>query len=779
MQPNDDFPQEKPQEDVIDLAYIDRMLSAELPETPTAQPPVPPPQPPKETAPAPQSAPEPAPSPQPNQAKQRLFFWACLVLVIGVAVAFFSILLREETPSPTTAATTTTDITTTASTTPPPTTENKVFIPMSSIPTILECENYPANYFLEWPYQAQITVGDASFSVVLPLLEPFCEGAKAINQQIRNTFQPIIDAVNQAAKTYGSQATFSVRSIRYQVHDFTDKDILSILITEVDTKGMKKYYTYHLDVATGKIAEDAKRVRVLTGLSYPEYVMRATYALVDYCKTHPIEDQQWLTQLEYSPEALVGLDLLPENANSFTLVNLYPISHPNATINALRLSFDPYAQDARFEGGVPAAYHWFFGRVPTGSEENPSTFASPLFLSAFYDNPEEFLICLSMEDEETIAAVLSNMLLSVDEEGLVAIRELCLPYLQGSTEKASLALQQACADRLPETHISRLQDIPDVTECVNYPQQILLEGGYSGHAEWLILGSLGRKADFSIELPLLEPFCEGAREINAAIKNEFQPIIDDAKQSAARQETSRYWKITYDTYQSGDFLSIVISRKTPTDSVFYTVYNLDLTTGQSLDQEEMIRRFTGMCYPEFLLQANFTIVNHLSKGHPMESEEVTDWLSKLETDVLMTNGHQLYLDRDGTLHLANHSARNQIGFQCLLQIPFDPNACTKEWENWELEAYRWLFSIRADGAYAPVMGDVLRKALFFDPERFLRYLSGSEYWLADTAFLVASEASSAEVTMLRALCEQYLNQNATSKAAQEIRNHLYKYADIH
>ena len=450
MKPNDDFPQEKPQEDVIDLAYIDRLLSAELPETPTAQPPVPSPRPPKEKAPAPQSAPEPAPSPQPNQAKQRLFVWVCLVLVIGVAVVFLSILLKEEIPSPTTAATTATDITTTAtditttaSTTPPPTTENKVFIPMSSIPTILECENYPASYFREKPYQAQITVGDASFSVVLPLLEPFCEGAKAINQQIRNTFQPIIDAVNQAAKTYGSQVTFSVRSIRYQVHDFTDKDILSILITREDTTGPKKYYTYHLDVATGQVAEDAKRARVLTGLSYPEYVMRATYTLADYCKTHPIEDQQWLTQLEYSPEALVGLDLLPENANSFTLVNLYPISLPNATINALRLPFDPYAQDARFEGGVPAAYHWFFGRVPTGSEENPSTFASPLFLSAFYDNTEEFLIYLSMEDEETIAAVLSNMLLSVDEKGLEAIGELCLPYTQGATQKA--ALQAMCA----------------------------------------------------------------------------------------------------------------------------------------------------------------------------------------------------------------------------------------------------------------------------------------------------------------------------------------------
>jgi hypothetical protein len=291
---------------------------------------------------------------------------------------------------------------------------------------------------------------------------------------------------------------------------------------------------------------------------------------------------------------------------------------------------------------------------------------------------------------------------------------------------------------------------------------------------------MGYDEDISIELPLLEPFCEGAREINAEIKNAFQPVIDYARQQAALQASSDYHKIYYETYQSSNFLSIVIStKKSASDHVFYTVYNLDLSTGQSLDREEMIRRFTEMSYPEFLLQANFTIVNHLSKGHPMESEEVTDWLSKLETDVLMTNGHQLYLDRDGTLHLANDSASNQIGFQCLLQIPFDPNACTKEWEDRELESYRWLFSIRADGAYAPVMVDVLRNALFFDPERFLRYRSGSEYWLADTAYLITCEMEQQIVAPLRELCQQYLNRSDTAKAAQEILNNIYKYADIH
>lgn len=317
-----------------------------------------------------------------------------------------------------------------------------------------------------------------------------------------------------------------------------------------------------------------------------------------------------------------------------------------------------------------------------------------------------------------------------------------------------------------------LEDIPDMSGSVYEPGAMFAGEGYYGTAKW-------DAGDFSISLPLLEPFCEGAKAINAEIKSIYQPIIDDVKQNILYQTSSRYWKVSYTTYVGDDVLSIVISEHTMSDSVFYQVFNLDLATGQQLDQYEMIRRYTGMSYPEFLLRANFTVANHLRKEYPMESEEVTNWLAKLETDAQILDGHKLFLNEEGTLILLNDKIHSMAAGYLNVRIPFDPEACGEEFTDWELESYRWLFDIPADGAYSYHKGDVLIKAFFFDPERFLRYLSGSEYWLTDTAWLLASQLHPENAPLLRDLCKQYLGRSDTAKAAQEILNQMDKYADIY
>ena len=164
------------------------------------------------------------------------------------------------------------------------------------------------------------------------------------------------------------------------------------------------------------------------------------------------------------------------------------------------------------------------------------------------------------------------------------------------------------------------------------------------------------------------------------------------------QTGTAYWKVSYETHVSGDILSVVIAeRMAAGDSVYYRGFNLDLTTGQLLGQDEMIRRCTDMTYPEFLLRANYSIVNYLRKEYPMEMEEVTNWLDRLAADPFVMYAHKIFVNDDGTL-LLNNSVRDWIGFQRPLLIPFDPNACGEEFTDWELGAYRWLFGIQWDGA---------------------------------------------------------------------------------
>lgn len=323
-----------------------------------------------------------------------------------------------------------------------------------------------------------------------------------------------------------------------------------------------------------------------------------------------------------------------------------------------------------------------------------------------------------------------------------------------------------------ETTIVDLEDIPDVSGSVYEPGAMFVEGGYSGSAKW------GESNTFSIQLPLLEPFCEGAKAINAEIKSIYQPIIDEVKQNILYQTSTRYWMVNYMIYEGDDVLAIVISEKMAADDIeFYQVFNLDLSTGEALDSFEMIRRFTGMTYPEFLLRANYTVVNHLQREYPMESEDVTSWLEKLETDIWVMNDHKLILNEEGTLILLNGMVRSMAAGYLNAQIPFDPNACGEEFADWELESYRWLFGIQTDGAATTTKGSVLEKAFFFDPERFLRYLSGSEYWLEEVSHLLAFELNPDHVPQLRMLCQQYLSRSDTAKAAQAILDRIEKYVD--
>ena len=163
----------------------------------------------------------------------------------------------------------------------------------------------------------------------------------------------------------------------------------------------------------------------------------------------------------------------------------------------------------------------------------------------------------------------------------------------------------------------------------------------------------------------------------------------------------------------------------------------------------------------------------------MESENVTNWLSGLAGDVMLMNGHKLILDGEGTLTLLNSSVRDWIGFQKSLQIPFDPNACGEEFTDWELGSYRWLFGIQSDGAGSTMKGYLLEKTFFIDPERFLRYLSGSEYWIADVAHRLVFDLNPENAPLLRELCKQYLSRSNTAKAAQAILDQMEKYADYY
>lgn len=80
-------------------------------------------------------------------------------------------------------------------------------------------------------------------------------------------------------------------------------------------------------------------------------------------------------------------------------------------------------------------------------------------------------------------------------------------------------------------------------------------------------------------LPRIVLECEGAAEINAQLESQFAPVADDPMSEG----------LTYECYKGVDrVLSVLMIQRGPNDTVFYTPFNLDLTTGKALTGGELL-----------------------------------------------------------------------------------------------------------------------------------------------------------------------------------------------
>ena len=306
---------------------------------------------------------------------------------------------------------------------------------------------------------------------------------------------------------------------------------------------------------------------------------------------------------------------------------------------------------------------------------------------------------------------------------------------------------------------SSLTEIPDITECVNYPHQYLLEGGYSGYAKW-------GDHSFYIDLPLLEPFSEGAEAINAEIKSIFQPIIDNVQSTAEASGSVPEKRISYEAGLSNDVLSIVITVEDDAVTPHYYVYNLDLTTGKRMDKDTMIQRYVNVSYPVFLLWAEST----LSKWRGNTS--TVGWVVRVE-DARTAMSHELALDENGALVLINGEiADGQYSAKALF-----------EWGNLrgdaEEEAYNWLLRFYCEEEQETVYkGQMLARSFFDNPALFLRCMPKMVFWFEDNARFLAENLLPEEVERVRTLCNQFLSENDTAEAAQALLDALEQYRTI-
>lgn len=384
-----------------------------------------------------------------------------------------------------------------------------------------------------------------------------------------------------------------------------------------------------------------------------------------------------------------------------------------------------------------------------------------------------FVSALAAEqnDDGTVSVLYID---GLQTEGTEHQYKITLKKLKGGIYRVLSNARVSPEGPLPPAGPFPLADIPVITQTATLPAnptvEDLLLDPYTGSTLWY--DPSDHEFDIDIELPLLVPFCDGAKAINEAIRNDFQWIIDNINHNYAGRYGEFEKTISYEAYLNGDVLSLIITRDGNLDHNAYHTYNLDISTGKQLSIYDMAQRFAGASYPEFLMHATYTAYDYLYHYYASKGSNPQSLLDDFEHDTITMQDYKLALDADGTLILYN--GYNST-FMRTVVVPFDPTAHSAEFSGGEKDAYQWLFTRNTDGTFSTYLGSFLVNSFFLDPDAFLKYLSQQDDALIqEIAASTVSGVPEAGTDQFKTLCNQYLSNNATAKAAKALLDALDK-----
>lgn len=284
-------------------------------------------------------------------------------------------------------------------------------------------------------------------------------------------------------------------------------------------------------------------------------------------------------------------------------------------------------------------------------------------------------------------------------------------------------------------------DLPDyipATDPVSLPAEPVLDDlvttGYTGSACWQDL--CGNVEAPSFCLPSVTPFSADAIAINREIAKIFNPTLAQGRNSFDGKATLMEVGITYSAALHNNILTILITTDTHLDYNIYRTFALDITTGQRLDQPELVSRVLDISYAEFLYRATYTTYNYIcAKGTAFPSL----------TDGSYVRSYQLYLSANGTPMICNGRPAEITGS---VELPYDPTAQGSDPTADGSEYYHWLFTLQPGDTYALEYWDTQWAQLlktFFDHDsvKLLRYLAAEDAACSDRVVAYLLEGVSA------------------------------------
>ena len=264
-----------------------------------------------------------------------------------------------------------------------------------------------------------------------------------------------------------------------------------------------------------------------------------------------------------------------------------------------------------------------------------------------------------------------------------------------------------------------LPDIPAVTEPTAKPEvmntETLVHTLYDYTLVWD--NSKGENQHITIQLPAIVPFCDGAIEINEAIRNAFKYAVERTRRYYENQWSTGTSGIYYAVSLHDNLLSIRTFETTPDLITHERYWTLDITTGKQLETLDLAKRYLQESYPVFLQHCTDNLIAYFT-ANPLEDANQQNRLIKCLSNEVYAIGHYtLYLDFDGTLALDFRIAEIHIE-----GIPY--NVINDDsWTGNAASAYHWLFTVKADGEGADQLAGLLLDSFFENPDQFVKMLS--------------------------------------------------------
>lgn len=175
------------------------------------------------------------------------------------------------------------------------------------------------------------------------------------------------------------------------------------------------------------------------------------------------------------------------------------------------------------------------------------------------------------------------------------------------------------------------------------------------HEDFDYTDDVGNSGHYTYRVPQIEADTQGAAAINKSIEETYSPLIEEVLDYVSEGLSLSRLYITWETYQCGDILSLVISGGYDGDVNHHDVYLYDIASGQQLTTADLLKAL-NVDETAFLDAMRQTAAEYFDDQYSDIPEGEDDALAERRDWTLSDDNINMdvptYADAAGTLHVA-------------------------------------------------------------------------------------------------------------------------------